>query len=218
MLEQHWDAQTGKIKDETAFAKDINDLVSFKAAEDSRKLTLPQKPEDYKLALPQDFKAPDGIEFTPNENDPILPQAKAFALKHGLSQDAFSELVGLHAAGQIATKQMIDNAKAAEVQKLGATGTARKTAVDTWLAAQLGDELGKHMSQFTYTAKQIEGFEKLIANARTQGAHSFSHQHREPSDAPGKVSDEQWNKMTFGERQAYAAKFSQPGQQANGRA
>ncbi len=196
----------------------MNDHVAFKAAEDSRRLTLPQKPEDYKPALSKNFKAPEGIEFVPDENDPLLPQARAFAQKHGLSQDAFSELMDIHAAGQVGNMQMVNNAKAAEVQKLGPTGTARKTAVDTWLSAQVGEDLGKEMSKYTFTARQIEGFEKLMAVFRTQGASGFDPRHSEVNQ-PGKVSDAEYNAMTFAEKRAYADKFGNPTrpQQANGR-
>lgn len=216
--ETHWDAGTGKVKDEGAFAKFVNDHVAFKAAEDSRRLTLPQKPEDYQVKLPKDFQVPQGVEFVPNENDPLLPQARAFAKEAGLSQDQFEKLIGLKAAIDIGSRQLIDNAKAAEVQKLGATGTARKTAVDTWLMAELGDDLGKEMSKYTFSAKQVEGFEKLIAKSRTQGAGSYDPRHGEISQ-PGKVTDEEYNAMSFSEKREYAAKFGNPTapQQANGR-
>lgn len=214
--ETHWDAQGGKVKDEAAFAKFINDHVAFKAADDSRRLTLPAKPEDYKLELPKDFKAPQGIEFKLNDQDPLLPQARAFAHKYGLPQEAFQDLLSLDAASKIGSQQNIDTAKAAEVAKLGVNGTARKTAVDTWLKAELGDDLGAEMSRFTFTAKQIEGIEKLMAKARTQGGTGPGVPHREPPDAPGKVSDEEYGRMSFTERQAYAARFPQP--VANGHA
>jgi hypothetical protein len=207
--EAHWDATAGKVKDEGALAKYVNDHVAFKAAEDSRRLTLPQKPEDYKLELSKNFKAPQGVEFKPNENDPVLPLARAFAKKYELSQDAFSELVDLHAAGQIGTMETIKNAKAAELQKLGATGTARMDAAMTWLKAQVGEDLGKHFTQFLYTAQQVEAIEKLMANFRTQGAGSYTPQHGEER-TPGKVSQEEYAAMSPGERHEYAKKFPQP--------
>jgi hypothetical protein len=216
--EAHWDGTAGKIKDEAAYTKWINDHVAFKAAEDSRRLTLPQKPEDYKPTVTKDFKPPQGIEFVPNENDPLLPHARAFAQKHGLSQDAFSELMDLHASGVVSSMQAINNAKASELAKLGTNGVARKTEVDRWLQSQVGDELGAEISKYTFSAKQIEGIEKLMANWRTQGQGSFSPQHRE-SEQPGKVSDAEYESMSFSEKRAYAAKFGNPTtpQQANGR-
>lgn len=204
------------MKDEGAFARFINDHVAFKAAEDSRRLTLPQKPDDYKLELPKDFKAPEGIEFVPNDKDPLLPQARAFAQKHGLSQEAFAELMGLHAAGQIGSQQTIAAAKAAEVAKLGATGTARVTAAQTWLAA-VDPDLGKHFGSFLLTEKQILFVEKLMARDRTQGASSFNNSHREPPQEQGRVTEEQWAKMPPRERLDYARRFPQDQfQQVNG--
>jgi hypothetical protein len=204
--ESFFDPATG-IKPE--FGQQYRDLVAFKATEDSRKLTLPQKLEDYTLSLPKDFKAPEGIEFVPDEKDPLLPQARAFAQKNGLTVDAFHELMGMHAAGQIGQQQNIAAAKAAEVTKLGVNGTARKTAVDTWLVAQVGEDFGKEMSKFTFTAKQVEGFEKLMAIGRQQGASGFSHQNREPPIEQGKVDQATYDKFSYTEKKDYAARFPQ---------
>lgn len=203
-----WDAEKG-VKAE--FGTHYKELVGFKAAEDSRKLTLPGKPEDLALELPSDFVAPQGVEFVPNENDPIVPQAKAFALKHGLTKDAWKELVGLKAAMEIGTKQLIDNAKAAEVQKLGVNGTARVTAVNTFIASIPGvsGELAKTFSRFNYTAAQVEVIEKVMAHMRNQGVGGYSRAHTEP-ELPNRLSDAEIEKMSFGERRAYAAKFPQP--------
>lgn len=209
MPEAHWDGTAGKVKDDAALAKFVNDHVAFKAADDSRRLTLPQKPEDYRLELTKSFKAPQGIEFKPNENDPVLPMARAFAQKHGLTQDAFSELVDLHAAGQVGTMQAISNAKTAELGKLGATGTARMDAATTWLKAQVGDDLGKEITSYLFTAKQVEAVEKLMANFRTQGGGSYTQQHSEVNQ-PGKASQAEYDAMSPGERHEYAKKFPQP--------
>lgn len=200
LLDTEWDGTAGKIKDEAAVAKRINDLVAFKAAEDSRLLTLPQKAEDFKPVLSKDFKAPQGIEFVPNENDPLLPQARAFALKHHLSQDAFSELMDLHASSQIGLQQSLRDFETKELAKLGAAATARKTAVDTWLVARLGDDLGKHVAATMKTAMQVQAFEKLMSNDRAQGAGSFSQSHREQPQQNGKI--EGYENMTFEQRRA----------------
>lgn len=180
--EPYWDAEKATIKPE--FGQHYRDLTAFKAAEDSRKLTLPTKPEEYRLELPKDFKPPQGVEFKFDEKDPLLPQAREFALKNGWTQDQFSGAMGLHAAAKIAEKQNIEQAKTAEVQKLGVNGPARKTLVDTWLKAQLGDELGGHFSQFMLTANQVIGVEELMKKFRTQGAGGYSHTNREVDVKP----------------------------------
>jgi hypothetical protein len=203
-----WDGDKGAIKPE--FGQHFRDLTAFKAAEDSRRLTLPAKPEDYKLGLPKDFTAPQGIEFVPDENDPILPQARAFAQKNGLSQDAFHELVALHAAGQIGMQQRLKDFETAEVGKLGVNGTARKTAVDTWLKATLGDELGGHFAATLKTASHVAGIEKLMGIVRTQGAVGHDGNSRVPGSDDRKLSDDEYSKLSFAEKQAYARKHSQP--------
>jgi hypothetical protein len=123
------------------------------------------------------------MEFQLKPDDPLLPQARDFALKHGLSKDAFKELVGLHASGQVAMQQSLAAFEAGEVQKLGVNGPQRKTAVDNWLVATLGDDVGKHWAATMKTVKHVEGVEKLMALDRGS-AGRFSHQHREaPADA-----------------------------------
>lgn len=206
MPESHWDAEKG-IKPE--FGQHFRDLTAFKAAEDSRKLTLPAKPEDYKLELSKNFKPPQGIEFKPNESDPILPQARTFAQKYGLTQEAFSELVDLHAAGQVSSMQAINNAKAKEVEKLGPNGTARVTAAQTWMGA-VDPELGKHFSDFLFTEKQVLFVEKLMARDRTQGAASPSNSGREPPKEAGKVTQAEYDKMSAADRLNYVRQFPQP--------
>jgi hypothetical protein len=67
--------------------KEINDLRAHRAAEESRKLTLPSTPEGYKAELPQSFKAPTGFEnYRPDEKHPLFFEARQFALKHKLDQ------------------------------------------------------------------------------------------------------------------------------------
>jgi hypothetical protein len=45
--------------------QELRDLVSFKASEDSRRLTAPRRVEDFMLELPADLKMPQGVDFPP---------------------------------------------------------------------------------------------------------------------------------------------------------
>jgi hypothetical protein len=60
--DSYWDAEKNTLKvDPAALAKDLkerDELKTFKAAEDVKALSRPQKAEDYKLELPADFKPP----------------------------------------------------------------------------------------------------------------------------------------------------------------
>jgi len=137
------------------------------------------------------------MEFQLKPDDPLLPHAKAFALKHGLSKDAFKELVGLHASGQLAFQQSLAAFEANEVKNLGVNGPQRKTAADTWLVATLGEDIGKHWAATMKTVKHVEGVERLMA--RDLGSEGrFSHQHREPPADAGTIPG--YANMSFEQR------------------
>jgi hypothetical protein len=168
--------------------------VTFKAAEDSRKLSLPQKPEDYKVGLPKGFKAPEGMTFEFNEADPLLTEARTWAQKNGLSQEAFEEGLALIAARDIGTAQGINEAKGAQIKDLGVNGPARVAAVTTWMDAKgYGD-----LKPMLVTSKIIATFEKLMRDVN--GGAPFSQAHREtPADADKIPGIE---KMSFKEARA----------------
>lgn len=202
--ESYWDADGGRVKAE--FGDHYKDLATFKATEDSRRLTLPKTPEGYQAQLPKDFQAPQGVEFKIDNNNPIWSQARQ--LMHDIDtgkvsgQAAFEKMIALHAANEISTVQNLKTARDAEVSKLGPAGSARVTAVQSFLNAQLGEPLGGFMGNMLVTAQHVEGFEKLMASFRNQGAGTFSPS-RAPSE-PAKISPEQYNKMTYTEKLEYA--------------
>lgn len=202
----HWDAEKG-IKPE--FGEHYKQLATFKAAEDSRRLTLPQKPEDYPFELPNDFKPPQGVEFKLDQNDPLVAEARKFALESGLSKEQFQKMLTLHAGSEITRQQMLKTAVDGEIAKLGAAATARVTAVQNFLTAQLGEPMAKHMATMLVTAQHVEGFEKIMAAFRNQGAATFSNTGREPPKEPGRVDDAAWAKMTHAERLDYSRQFPQ---------
>jgi hypothetical protein len=205
--ESHWDATANTIKPE--FGAHYKELAGFKASEDSRRLTLPQKPEEYDFALPKDFKPPEGIEFQLNPQDPLAAEARKFAIEAGLSKEQFSKLLAIHAAGQIGSVQAINNAKAAEVQKLGVNGPARKTAVDTFIASVPGVSAddAKAFSNFMFTAAQVQVMEKIMAHMRSQGVAPMRPNPDAP--APRTISDAEWDKMSYAARKDYAAQQDQ---------
>jgi hypothetical protein len=187
-----WDPDKSAPKPE--FAQFVKDHVAFKAAEDSRRLTLPQKPEDYKIALPKDFKPPEGVEFKLDENDPLFAQARTWAKENGLSQEAFEKGLGMIAARDVATQQMLTEARNTEIGKLGANGTARVTALNTFLDAKGVAPLKGMM----VTAEIVQAMEKLVSLASAGG--NFSQQHRDAPEKNGKI--EGYDKMSFEQRRA----------------
>lgn len=179
------------------------------AAEQVRKASAFQKPEDVKIELPKDFQLPQGVEFKLDPAAPEFAKLQAAAVKHGLSPDAVTDLVGVYAETLVGSQAVTDAAHAAEIAKLGANGPARKTALDTWINSMVGEELGKHMSQFVLTAQCVQGFERMAARFQTQGVAPFSQSHREPGPSGQKVSDEVYAKMSDREKLDYAKQFPQ---------
>lgn len=197
---------------EEKFAEHINAQTARLAAEDSRRLTLPQTPEAYQVALPTDFKMPEGLEFKFDDKDPLMAQARG--VMHDIDQgklsgqEAFSKLLGLYAGVRVGEAAQVATARNAEVAKLGPTGTARVDAIGTFFKATLGDAEGQQLLSRLFTASDVQIAEKLVAKFASQGAGGFSQQHRDVT-AAGKVTPEVYEKMSYSEKKEYSAKFPQ---------
>lgn len=213
--ESHWDAEKGALKD--TYAPYAKERDIFWATEQSRLATLPGV-DQLEAKLPQDFQVPQGLEFKIDGNDPILHQLKQLVddVSRGKvwGQAALERALAIHAGREIGSQQTLKGARDAEVAKLGPAGSARVTAIQEFQRATAGDDLAKHLDGGILTAKMVEGWEKILAAFRNQGAGSFSGSHRQ-SDEPARASPEQYAKMTYSERMAYAAKFPQPGTRPN---
>jgi hypothetical protein len=189
---------------------EIKALVARKAYEDSRKATAPTKAEDFRLELPADLKMPAGVEFKLDLNHPAVEPARAFALRHGLNQSQFSEMVGVWASAAAAESVAFNNARAAEVAKLGDTANARVDSVTGWLKAMGGNHFGAlaRVLQLAPVAETVVGLEHLMHRYVSQGGASFSGAHREPH-VPGKVSQETYDSYNYAQKLEYASKFDQ---------
>lgn len=208
-----------------AFGKHFNDniqpVIVRDAAEQVRRGALPQNAQDLKFELPKDFQAPNGpdgkpIQFSFRENDPLLDQARTLMhdISHGKvnGQEAFSKLLGLYAGAQVGETQRYVDARTAEINKLGATGPSRVTAVNTWLDAMGAGELKDRM----WTAADVQAFERLITRHTSQGASNFSQAHRDTPTPQGRVSEAEYNAMTPAQRWEYAKSFDQGQFKTNG--
>lgn len=196
--ETAWKPDTGLDAD--AFGKHWNEkvlpVITRDAAEQSRRLSLPQKPEDYKIELPKDFQAPDGVEFKLDPAKPEYGKLQAWAHKHGATTEAVSEVAGIYAAIQVGDHTSFKAALTAEAGKLGSAGKARVDAVTTWLAGKYGED-GKAIAaiyQAAPVAKAITLFEKIMREQSTQGAGNFNRSGTEPQ-RNGQI--EGYDKMTF---------------------
>jgi hypothetical protein len=204
--ESFFDAEKGEVKGPD-LRKHLDELATFKAADDSRKLTLPATPEAYALALPEGFKAPDGIDIKLDPNDPMLKTAQSMAHAKGWSQSDFSDALGIVATMKANETAAYETAKTANLAALGAKGPERIDAVTRWLTANATEAEAKPIIATLATAGHITFMEKMIAKLSSQGTATFNQTGRDHDT--GKVTDEQWSKMTYGEKKEYAAKHGQ---------
>jgi hypothetical protein len=207
--EAHWDPTANKVRDEAALSAHFNQILARDAAAQSKALALPANAESYKVELPADFKAPEGVTFAFNDADPLLAQARTLAHELGIPQEGFSKLLGLYAGTQVQTQQQVVAAKNAEVAKLGASGPARIDALDTFFKAYLGEAEGKQLLSRAFTASDVQILEKMVGKISGQGASSFKRNGGEPPQQAGKVSQEEYDRMTPGQRWDYSRSHDQ---------
>lgn len=208
--EKYWDASKNEVRG-ADLRKDFDALMAFKAADDSRRLTLPQNPDAYKLELPKSFQLPQGVEFKIDDKNPLWAQARTWAQKAGLTQDQFAEGIALIAGDRIGTQATIKAAYDGEIAKLGASGPARVDAVTTWMAAVGGEKHGKALAnilKMAPVASTIEALEAVMQKMQTQGGAHFTTRGRE-ADAAQRVDDATWDKMSYTEKKDYTARFNQ---------
>jgi hypothetical protein len=170
---------------------------------------LPATPADYKLPARTELKLPQGIEFAWKENDPLIADARNYAHSIGLPQEHFGKIMQMYAAAEIQKTAELNAAAKVEADKLGVMGTSRVTAIEIFLKGFLGDATATPFLKTLVTEAQVRGWEKIMTNLMNQGSSAtYTPQHHDqPSD--GKVSDEQWAKMSPSERMTYASKFPQ---------
>lgn len=159
--ESLWDPEKGFKADY------FNDLAATKAERDTLLATVPEKPDGYKVSLPQDFKLPEGFEIPEgesivDENDPRVSAAREFAHANQLTQEQFEGMIAIGVQADLAEKSSLTEALTKQREELGAKATERVNAVTTWLGAKIGGELAGALAPMLYTAKQVQAFEKLM--------------------------------------------------------
>jgi hypothetical protein len=192
--------------------QDIRDIMAAKGAEAAKKATLPSSSDGYTLDLPQDFVMPQGQQFQWDLNNPVvgplLQQVKHFAFEAGLSQPQFSKLLSFYAASVVSENSKIAEARSAELNRLGATGPQRIDAITTWLRGAVGDKSAAAISRMMFTADFLEGLEKLATRMINGHGSTFTQAGREPTDARGLWSEEQYQAATPAQRLDYARAHS----------
>lgn len=203
MPDNYWDEKGETVKG-AELRKTFDELSSFKATQDIRAETVPKSAREYEYTLPENFQLPEGAQWQWDEKSPYLQQAREIAHKQGRTQEEFSELLGVYAAAKMHEAQEFDKLREEQIKQLGATGPARVEAIQTFLKAQGATDIAVQW----WTAKGIQQFEKLITRFSSQGAGTFSQQHRD-NETKRTLTDDEYNKMSFAQKREYANKHQQ---------
>lgn len=194
--------QTVKIGDAEFSHEDVANALKFKSEQDIRKSGLPPTADGYKIELPADFQAPQGVRFEFDPNSADLKRARELAHARGVDQETFSDMLGVYAANKIAEQQTLGVARNAEMQKLGSAGPNRIAAVEMWLKSQVGGKANLIVAQLKNfpVAGMVEMFEQLARNASNQGGADYSQSGRQQEDNTGKIPG--YENMSFAQKRA----------------
>lgn len=191
---------------------DVATLLKQASENAIRQSQIPATAAEYKTELPATFKLPQGVAFQFDEASPELGALREWAHGQHFSQQQFSELLSFHAAA----KGREDAAFAAAVQRerdaLGAAATVGVDAVAQWIKGTLGEghqDKAQALLRGLWSAKAVEALELLASKQFPSAPFSQAHRTPEPAPGPGRVSDEEYSRMTSAERWEYARSFPQ---------
>lgn len=163
----YWDDKTNTVRTDV-LVKDFADLHKFKTEADARIAAAPEKPELYKLEVPEDFKVPAGMKIAFDEKDPRLAEARKLAHELRLDQPTFSKLLALDAQQKVADFNAALANIEAEQGKLGEKFPEREKALTTFVTSSLTgsaeQKAAKHaaLQRVLTDAAAFEGLEDII--------------------------------------------------------
>lgn len=198
--EELWDEKAGFKADA------YNDLVAFKANRDAELAQVPESPDKYEARLPATFKLPEGIEIPEGElvldtNDQRIQFLREVAHQQNWSQAQFEDVLAMGVNMDIGENKKMQEAAAAEREKLGSRGAERVNAVTTFLDAKIGKDHAGALRGMMFTAKQVEAFEALqrLVRGDVRGNPNGGR-----DATPAELSDEEYQKLSPTERINYA--------------
>lgn len=188
---------------------DVQRLMQAHSAETLRKTQVPADASLYEPKIPQTVKLPEGVEFKIDNADPALGDFRAWAHHRGLTQDDFSDALGIFAAREARQAAQFQAAAKAEAAKLGVNGTQRVDAVEMGLRGLVGDSMAGKMRPMIVSAAIVEGFEKILTKFASQGAAGFRQDGRVPHEGGGRVDEATYAAMTPAQKWDYARSHNQ---------
>lgn len=207
--EAYWNADDGAVRLDD-LVKDYQTLADEKKARDDARAALPQKPDDYEVALPEDFELPEGEQFMADH--PLVADAvkefRQLAHEMGMSQEQFSKSLGVFARQKIAEEAYFQGRHAEEIKSLGPNSGQRVDDLNRFFDKMFGQETAAAFKNMLFTKTLIEGFEtfkealgKSMPNPALGGERKTS----EPSD-------EEWDRMSPADQISHNYAIRQNGQ------
>jgi hypothetical protein len=163
-----------------------------------KKATLPAAPEAYEAKLPADLTLPGGQTYMFDKNDPSIAAAQNWAHAKGLSQDEFSQVLGIYASHVAQQNAALAARSSEEIAKAGVNAPQRVDAVGKWITGEMGEADAAPIRATIVTAAHLRFYEKLMNKVSSQGAASFSQSHRVAPDTSGSIPG--YDKMSFEQR------------------
>jgi len=114
----------------------------------------PASPADYDV----NFAAPEGLEYTVDEDDPLLGWFKGKAHEYGLSQDEFDGLINEYAQADVQRGPDWNT----EAEALGEYAEDRLTRVDGWARTSLTEEAYNVFANIPASSNMVQLFEELM--------------------------------------------------------
>lgn len=198
--DSYWDAEKSEPK--------AADLKKFWDGHIAARASLPDKPEGYKLAVPEDIKLPPG--YTPDEKEPKFNELRRIALEDGLSQATVDKLVRLEAASIAAYHEGISKGITLRDKALGDNGAGRVAVLEKFIEAHWPDAAeARQIKDTMWTpviVKHFENYQKMVSG---QGVHSFNQTGREAPQGNGlPPGHEKWSPT---DRRTWQLTQQQPG-------
>src|SRR5471030_1196738 len=153
---------------------ELASMMDRQAQDDLKKATLPAAPEAYEAKLPADLTLPGGQSYTFDKNDPSIAAAQNWAHAKGLSQDEFSQVLGIYASHVAQQNAALAARSSEEIAKAGVNAPQRVDAVGKWITGEMGEADAAPIRATIVTAAHLRFYEKLMQKASSQGAASFS--------------------------------------------
>jgi hypothetical protein len=112
---------------------------------------------------------------------------------------------------QLREQAAFNQARSAEITKLGSNAAGRVDAIGTWLDAMLGSKSAAALRKSLLLSEQVVAYEKLMRAFVSQGVSGNPGGGRDGAHGqPERLSDADYQKLSYHEKIEYAQRFQQP--------